>query len=288
MAIHIGCGSWADPEYVGVLYPRGWPQNERLRGYAQWFDRIELNASYHRLPTPEMIAGWAEQTPAGFLFDIKLPKDFSDNAGAAIKAGMGDRVLRSIQPLLDAKKFGAFLFTLAPSFSRRNHRLEELDGVVEKLRPHRMAVELRHRDWVEADALPATLEYFRSRKLAWVALDLPALSSPKLLPAIDEVTHPQLAYMRLHGRNPDYLNAKDAAGRHHHDYTEVELEEIAGRIRTLGTRAKDVHVSVNNHALDFAPKAALALRRLLGQSVRTEPLVAPTKKSAKGELSLFD
>jgi uncharacterized protein YecE (DUF72 family) len=152
-----------------------------------------------------------------------------------------------------------------------------------------MAVELRHRDWVEPEMLSATLDYFRSRQLAWVALDLPPLVSPKLLPAIDEVTHPQLAYMRLHGRNPDYLKAKDAAGRHRHDYAADELGEIVGRIRRLATRAKNVHVSVNNHAEDFAPKAALELRRLLGQPVRTSPLVAPKKVStANGQGTLID
>jgi uncharacterized protein YecE (DUF72 family) len=78
----------------------------------------------------------------------------------------------------------------------------------------------------------------------------------------------------LHGRNPNYLKGKSAAERHEHDYTALELKEIAVRIRSLEERARDVHVSVNNHAKDFAPKAALALRRLLGQSV---PLSIPVR-----------
>ncbi|MGC4074207.1 MAG: DUF72 domain-containing protein [Nibricoccus sp.] len=270
MAIHIGCGSWRDDEYVGVLYPKGFPPKQRLRGYSQWFDRVELNASYHSLPTPEMMAGWAAQTSKDFFFDVKLPRGFSDNAAAAAKSGLCERTLESIRPLLDAKKFGMFLLTLSPSFTAKKHQLEELDDVVETLRPHRIAVELRSRDWVEGARLTETLEHFRSRGLVWVALDLPRINSPALIPPIDEVTNPSAAYMRLHGRNPHYLSGENAKDKHRYSYPERELKQIAERIQSLAAKAKDVHVSVNNHAEDFAPKAAIALRRLLGQPVRTD------------------
>jgi uncharacterized protein YecE (DUF72 family) len=67
----------------------------------------------------------------------------------------------------------------------------------------------------------------------------------------------------LHGRNPHYLEAKSAADRHVYAYNDAELAEIADRVRTLGERARHVHVIANNHARDFAPKTALALKRLL-------------------------
>ena len=69
MAIHLGCGSWADAHYVGLLYPKGAAANTRLHLYAQWFDRIELNASYHNTPTARQVSDWASQTPPGFIFD---------------------------------------------------------------------------------------------------------------------------------------------------------------------------------------------------------------------------
>lgn len=266
MAIHVGCGSWTDDAYVGVLYPKDLPKNERLRTYAEWFDRVEVNSSYYAIPAVKTVATWAEQTRPGFRFDFKLPKNFSQGPAQAAKDV--PRMLAAVQPMVDAGKLGAFLLTLAPSFGPSRHRLDELDAVAEKLAPHRLAVELRHRGWVDGDALAATLDYFRRHRLAWVALDLPRLKDPAILPPIDEVTHPQLAYLRLHGRNPKYLEAESAADRHQHEYTAAELAEIATRIRELAKHAQDVHVSVNNHFADFAPKAALALRRLLGQPVR--------------------
>ena len=283
MAIHIGCGSWRDDEYVGVLYPKKLPEKKRLEFYTKWFDRVELNATYHALPKTEYVQAWETQTPPGFIFDVKLPRGFSDNPAASAKDGLCERTIEMIRPFLDAKKFGLFLLTLSPSFTTKKHRLEELDDVVEKLRPHGIAVELRSRDWVESNRLAETLEYFRSRKLVWVALDLPRIDSPKLLPPIDEVTNPAVAYMRLHGRNPKYLSGENAKDKHRYAYTERDLKEIAARIQKLATKAKDVHVSMNNHAEDFAPKAAIALRRLLGQPVRSDVPEWPEKNSHDDE-----
>ncbi|MDB6127874.1 MAG: hypothetical protein JWM35_1770 [Verrucomicrobia bacterium] len=266
MAIHIGCGSWADAEYVGVLYPEGLPAKDRLRVYAERFDRVEVNSSYYATPTLKTVAAWVEQTPPGFIFDLKLHRAFSQSPRKTAEGDLAKRLLEAVQPLVEAKKLGAFLLTLAPFFGPGRHALDELDGVVEKLRPHPLAVELRHRAWVDDGAMVATLDYFRSRDLTWVALDLPRAEATELLPPIDEVTNPKLAYLRLHGRNPGYTEAKTAAERHDYDYPAKELREIAARIQDLAAKAKDVHVSVNNHANDYAPKAGLALRQLLGQT----------------------
>ncbi len=281
MAISIGCGSWADADYVGLLYPVGLPPKERLRVYAEWFDRVEVNSSYYAIPRRETVANWVTLTPRRFQFDLKLHRVFSQNPAAAAEGEILRRWKDAVAPLLEAKKLGAFLLTLSPFFIPGRHQLEELDALADKVKPVPLAVELRNREWVEGDALASTLKYFRTRGLAWVALDLPRLKSPAVLPPIDEVTNRRLAYVRLHGRNPRYLKAKGAAERHRHDYTAAELEEIAGRIRKLADRAQQVHVSVNNHASDFAPKAALALRKLLGQRVGTTAPSVNQKKPAR-------
>ena len=78
------------------------------------------------------------------------------------------------------------------------------------------------------------------------------------------MTQPELAYLRLHGRNrAGYLKGGSAATQHLYRYKEAELDELAARIRMIAKKARDVRVVCNNHAKDFAPRAALALRTRL-------------------------
>lgn len=263
--ISVGIGSWTDKEYKGLLYPKGLPDNQRLATYATWFDHIEVNASYHRIPPLAFVKNWVKQTPANFIFDFKLSREISGNPEARARDGRQvTQLLRSARPLIDAGKLGTFFLVLPPSFGPEKHQLEELDLLVDKLQPHMLAVELRHSGWVAGGQCEQTLDYFRARKLVWIATDMPRIKGSTLMPPVDEVTNPQLAYLRLHGRRKDWLTLKDAKSKHSYEYSKKELNEIVGRVKTLAKQAQTVHVVANNHAQDFAPKTALALQRLLG------------------------
>ena len=86
------------------------------------------------------------------------------------------------------------------------------------------------------------------------------------MPAIDAVTNPELAYMRMHGRNTEgYLKGKSVAERFDWDYSEDELKEIDGRVQTMAESAGDVHAMFNNNRGADAPSAAMRYRILMGQ-----------------------
>jgi uncharacterized protein YecE (DUF72 family) len=276
--ISVGIGSWTDKEYKGLLYPKGLPDNERLKTYATWFDHVELNSSYHRIPSLALVDNWAKQTPDGFIFDFKLQKEISgDPEGTAREGTHVSQLLRAARPLIDAGKLGTFFLVLPPSFGPGKRRLEELDLLIEKLQPHLLAVELRHSGWIEGEQRARTLDYYRARKLVWIAVDMPRIKGSTIMPPVDEVTNPRLAYLRLHGRRADWLTLKDQTEKHTYEYPPAELDEIAARVRSLAEKADEVHVVANNHARDFAPKTALALQRLLGIE-RKGPTVASTRE----------
>jgi uncharacterized protein YecE (DUF72 family) len=263
--LSVGIGSWTDKEYKGLLYPKGLPDNQRLATYATRFRHVEVNSSYHRIPPVAFVENWVKQTPADFVFDFKLPREISaDPAGMAKAGGLVVQLLRAAAPLIAAKKLGAFFLVLPPSFGPDHHALEELDLLAEKLQPHLLAVELRHSGWVAGAQRPRTLDYYRARKLVWIAVDMPRIPGSTIMPPVDEVTNPRLAYLRLHGRRPDWLELKEQEEKHTYEYPAAELAEIATRVRHLATQAEAVHVVANNHAQDFAPKTALALMQLLG------------------------
>jgi uncharacterized protein YecE (DUF72 family) len=281
--ISVGIGSWTDAEYKGLLYPKGLPDNERLTTYATWFGHVEVNSTYHAFPRRAVVENWVRQTPEAFRFDVKLHRNFSapPDDRARLDA-LATRFFTVMQPLIEAKKLGAFLFLLPPSFGPERGQLEVFDPVFEKFQSHRLAVELRHSGWVEGEQRQRTLDFFRARNLVWVAVDMPRIKGSTIMPPVDEVTNPALAYLRLHGRHRGWLKAKSAAERHTYEYPASELKEVATRVRTLANQAAEVHVVANNHAQDFAPKTALALQRLLGLArERREPDRAPAAKRTK-------
>lgn len=264
--VRIGIGSWTDAAYTGVLFPGGVPAEERLSVYATRFDHVEVNASYYATPRIEAVREWVRRTPDGFTFDVKLHRVFAQSPA---KAGAGDflpRFLGALEPLIAADRLGALLLVLPPSFSPSRHQLDELDALAAELRGYPLAIELRDAGWVKGAQRAATFSYFRERKLVWVAVDMPAIAGSDLMPAVDEVTNPQLAYLRLHGRNKGWRRGKTAAEKHAYRYTDADLAAISKRIRKLGAAAREVHVFANNHAEDFAPRAALRLKELLPAS----------------------
>ena len=93
---------------------------------------------------------------------------------------------------------------------------------------------------------------------------------------LNEITNPNFTYLRLHGRDARaYLTGKTVAARFNYDYSDQEISEIAGRSEKLAGEANDVHVVFNNNNLDYAPRAAVRLRRALGQATAAATTETP-------------
>jgi uncharacterized protein YecE (DUF72 family) len=300
--ILIGTASWSDPGFVERWYPKKLPAGERLAWYAQHFEMVEVNSTFYSVPDERMVRRWAANTPAGFTFDVKLHQLFSFHSTAAkflppglqkraetdakgkvnptpaLRAELMQMFLGAASILQREKKLGLFLLQLSPAFSPRKHQLKELEGMIEMLAGYRLAIEFRNRGWVVAEQLQATMEFLKERQLIFVNVDTPAADHFTIVPSeLNEVTNRQATYLRLHGRNPRaYLTGKTVAARFDYDYTDDEIEEVTERVKDLSRKAGDVHVVFNNNNLDYAPRAALRLRKALGQ-----PVPPPTAQTAE-------
>jgi uncharacterized protein YecE (DUF72 family) len=107
-------------------------------------------------------------------------------------------------------------------------------------------------------------------------VDAPKADHFTIMPSdINEVTNDAAAYLRLHGRDAKaYTTGKTVATRFHYDYSAKEIAEVAERSRKLAREAKEAHIVFNNNALDYAPQAALRLRKALGQITNLPPQTA--------------
>jgi uncharacterized protein YecE (DUF72 family) len=294
--ILVGTSSWADPGFVKHWYPPKMPAAERLPWYAKHFDFVELNSSFYAIPDRTNVHKWVDETPDGFVFDVKvhralsrhaaqvdsLPEDLRDGVETTdrgrvrltpeLETALAERLVEETAPFAEAGKLGAYLIQLTPAFAPHRHELEELDRVVEALAPHPVAVELRHRGWVREKRRERTLGWFSEHGVAFVCVDAPPGDHIPIMPSdLDAVTRGDLAYIRLHGRDTEgYLKGKSVAERFGWRYSDEELEEIAGRVEGLAEQAGDVHGAFNNNRDDDAPTAAQRFRALLGQAPAPE------------------
>ena len=85
-------------------------------------------------------------------------------------------------------------------------------------------------------------------------------------PTVWEVTNPELAFIRLHGRNAatwSATGATTASVRFDYDYSDDELRELSGPIRDIANRAAKTHVIFNNCFEDQGQRIARALMNIL-------------------------
>src|SRR3954453_23552373 len=78
--IVVGTSSCADPGFVGEGCPPGLPARERLPWYAERFEAVEVNSTIYAVPDRATVQRWADATPAGFTFDVKLHRLLSRHA----------------------------------------------------------------------------------------------------------------------------------------------------------------------------------------------------------------
>jgi uncharacterized protein YecE (DUF72 family) len=285
-AIRVGTASWSDPGFVEDWYPPDLPAGARLRWYAEHFDLVEVNSSFYSVPGETMTARWVEQTPKDFVFDVKLHKllsrhstqlNFLPRGLRSLAKVHGSKVeltpkletaltklfLDGIAPLRDAGKLGALLLQLTPGFSPREYDLDELDHLIGLLHGYRLAVELRHREWF-TERVDEVTAYFKKKHVTLVAVDAPKRDQFMIVPPVDVVTDKRLGYLRAHGRNAHgFVAGRSVAERFDYDYSPKEVREIADRAEDWAEVVRDTHVIFNNNKADYAPRAALKLKRIV-------------------------
>jgi uncharacterized protein YecE (DUF72 family) len=235
-AVRVGCSGWSYADWRGVIYPPRLASSGWLRRYAELFETVEVNATFYRLPKPETVAGWVEQTPDGFVFAVKASRYLThirrlNDLGRGLR-----RFWEPLAPLRDAGRLGPVLWQFPESFHRDEERLKR---ALEQLPSSaRHCFEFRHPSWF-TDSVFALL----SERRASLVIGHDARRELPPAPAMDPV------YLRFH------YGAKGRGG----NYSRRELEHGRRRIAAW-RRRREVFVYFNNDWRGFAPRNARLLR----------------------------
>jgi uncharacterized protein YecE (DUF72 family) len=188
--VFVGTSGFSYPAWRGTFYPDDLPARDMLACYARKLPTVEINHTFHRLPTPALLTGWGRQVPAGFRFALKAPQRITHQLRLR-DAGVLTREFCTVALRL-GKKLGPLLFQLPPYLrfdaARLGDFLAALPPGIEA------AVEFRSETWF-TDETWALLEAHRT---ALCIADAETLSTPPVATA-------PFGYLRL--RRQDYTAA---------------------------------------------------------------------------------
>jgi uncharacterized protein YecE (DUF72 family) len=177
------------------------------------------------------------------------------------------RFVTALDPLKQPKKLGAILLQFPLWFVFRRSSLEHILDCAQHLAGHKIAVEFRNRTWFEEKHRPDVLTFVREHDLVHVVVDEPQGFSGRI-PAVWEVTSPELAIVRFHDRNRGTWMKKglaSAAERFNYLYSAAELSELAKPVRQIAARTNRVNALFNNCYLDYGTRNAAQLASMLEQ-----------------------
>jgi uncharacterized protein YecE (DUF72 family) len=253
--LRVGTSGYSYPEWSDAgFYPPGTPAREMLPLYARRFSITELNYTWYQMPKASAMERMLPRVPDGFTFAAKLTRTMTHEIDTSGWRGRAAQFREGIAPLVQAGRLSALLVQLPPSFDRSDPNRRYLAHLLDALEGLPTAVEFRHRSWA-SDRVFAELE---QRRIALVAVDVPDL--PHLFPSLDVVTHPDLFYIRFHGRNARGWRSGNMQKQFDYLYSASELQPWSQVIiPKMAVRAREGIIFFNNHVRAQAPTNAQML-----------------------------
>jgi uncharacterized protein YecE (DUF72 family) len=151
MPVFTGTSGYSYKEWKGRFYPEKIKAAEMLPFYAERFPTVEINNTFYRMPAPDLLRKWAEQTPESFTFVLKAPQRITHHKRLAEVGGDVAYFLETAQAL--GPKLGPLLFQLPPYMKKD---VERLRALLDLLPPHPPAAfEFRHPSWFDDEVRDA-------------------------------------------------------------------------------------------------------------------------------------
>jgi len=236
--VHIGTSGWHYKHWVGTFYPPKTPASKMLAYYLQYFDTVELNNTFYRLPQTGALENWRESTPPNFCFAAKGSRFLTHMLKLKNPERALERFLDAVEVLRE--KLGPILFQLPPHWQLDLDRLAHFLNALPK--HHRYAFEFRNETW----NVPQIYDLLANHNAGYCIFDLAGYQSPI------EVTS-DLIYIRLHG----------PGGKYQGSYSDDALSGWVARIDKWRQQGKATYVYFDNDQAGYAAQNALKLRDLL-------------------------
>jgi uncharacterized protein YecE (DUF72 family) len=278
MRIWIGTSGYSYPDWVGGFYPLGMRTDRMLAHYVHHFPLVELNFTFYRPPTAEMLGRMAQQVPAGFQFLMKMPRALSHENDPRELPGFR----RAAEELQRRGQLMSLLCQLPQATHNEKQHRAWLETLSQELAGLPLAVEFRHHSWSQPDVPPWLAEHHYEL----VSVDAPSI--PSLYPSGLVQSGPGV-YVRFHSRIA-YNWYKSDKDRYDYHYDDAALAEWIGDVRGAAAATDRVMLLFNNCQRSHAAENAQRMRELFATLAPELEVVAPFAAPAptSSQRLLFD
>lgn len=263
--IRIGPAGWSYTDWEGTVYPPHGSRFDHLAYLSSFFDTIEINSPFYRIPPPAHAKSWVRRVSGnpGFRFTTKVFRGFTHEKADPAEADV--RAFRNyLDPLMEEERLGAVLLQFPWSFRNSPEACARLEALFRAFDGYPKALEVRHATFQNEEFF----RFLEQHGVAWVNLDQP-LFDDSVRPA-DTVTGP-LGYVRLHGRNyGKWFAHEESWERYDYLYSKKELQPWAERIERMA-QSRETYVITNNHFRGQAIVNAGDLKEALGLGGKLPP-----------------
>ncbi len=235
--VRIGTSGYSFDDWKGPFYPAKLARAKMLDYYTQFFNTVEINATYYRIPPARTFESMVERTGEKFDFIVKAHESATHKrrqfpTETAV-------YLEAIRPLIDSGRLKGILLQFPWSFRRTVENIDHIKACAESFDLLHLFVEFRHASWIRQD----TFDLLKSLGLSYVSVDEPQLE--QMVPPL-AISTGKTGYVRFHGRNAEKWYSGNGSDRYDYLYTEEELREWIKKIDALRENAEIVYIFFNN------------------------------------------
>ncbi|WP_115587356.1 DUF72 domain-containing protein [Actinobacillus lignieresii] len=242
--IYLGTGGYSDTDLIGTLYPHGTSKTDFLNIYSRHYDTIEINSTFHAPIGEKALQGMTEKAEDRLKFSAKLHQDFSHQRTA--NEAQAKLFLNALQPLIERNCLANLFVQFPHTFERTTANRLYLAQLTKWFNGFPLAIEFRHNSWHISTVKQA---FAKQPNLIWCNVDYPANIG---LPPFHFYSNQKIAYLRLHGRNPNWWKAETAQQRHDYRYSDPELQQLANLLHQHHSSFEQLYIyfqnTTNNHS----------------------------------------
>ena len=223
--IHIGTSGWHYKEWRGDYYPREVRAADWLSFYTKDFKTTEINNSFYRLPSKEVVTAWMKTVPKDFRFSPKFSRYLTQFKKLNDPQEPFERFFSIFEPM--RTKMGVILLQLPPQLPFKEEKTQHVFELInQKYKKYRFAIEVRHDSWICKEAFKLMRDYniaftISQQGVGW--------------PYAEELTAKHV-YVRFHGPKELFASA----------YSDAQLKHYAEKFKEWAKKGHTIWAYFNN------------------------------------------